>query len=133
MTQKWLDLIGLCFATTGEYYPDDRTLAKRAEHWRWLLTDHFFRKEWRYVVRMCCRLRGDRRDAIKADELLRIAEKVYGCSVETWEVENADCDPLVWSEQDSDWIPLEQAIDRITKAAPTIPHDEIFTLIYGEV
>lgn len=85
------------------------------------------------MVRMVCRLRGDRRDAIKADELLRIAEKVYGCPVETWGIEDADCDPLVWSEQDSDWIPLEQAIERIQFAAPSIPQDEIFTLIYGEV
>lgn len=90
------------------------------------------------MVRMCCRLRGDRRDAIKADELLRIAEKVYGCSVETWGIENADCDPLVWSEQDSDWIPLEQAIERITVATQSLSvamgtsANEIFSLIYGE-
>lgn len=128
-----IDLCRWTFNLTADYVPDERALQHRAAAWLKLLTPSFFRRETGYVVRMACRLRGDRRDAIKADELLRIAEKVYGCSVETWVIEDADCDPLVWSEQDSDWIPLEQAIDRITKAAPTIPHDEIFTLIYGEV
>lgn len=100
------------FGMTAEHLPNDEAIKWRAESWLKLLTKHFFRAETHYVVQVCCRLRGDRRDAIKADEILRVAEKVYGCPVNYWHIPDAG-EPQVWSVKDNDWISLEQMLDKI--------------------
>lgn len=70
-----------------------------------------------YVYQACCRLRGDRRDAIKADEILRVAEKVYGCPVAAWGNPSFDRNPQVWSAKDNDWISLDIALERLFNAS----------------
>lgn len=113
------ELVIHTFGMTAEHLPNDEAIPWRAESWLKLLTRHFFRAETNYVIQVCCRLRGDRRDAIKADEILRVAEKVYGCPVAVWGNPDFDRNPQVWSAKENDWISLEQALDRLWhNAAP---------------
>lgn len=107
------ELVIHTFGMTAEHLPSDDAIKWRAEAWLKLLTRHFFRPETNYVVQACCRLRGDRRDAIKADEILRIAEKVYGCPVAVWGDPTALRNPQVWSAKDNDWISLDSALQRL--------------------
>lgn len=101
------------FDLSAEHLPNEEAVERRAKAWLKLLTPYFFKRETSYVVQVCCRLRGDRRDAIKADEIMRVAEKVYGCPVAAWGNPDFDRDPQVWSAQDNDWISLGQALDRL--------------------
>lgn len=109
------ELVIHTFGMTAEHLPNDEAIQWRAEAWLKLLTRHFFRAETNYVIQVCCRLRGDRRDAIKADEILRVAEKVYGCPVAAWGNPD-DRNPQVWSAKEDDWISLGQALDRLWQA-----------------
>jgi len=104
------------FGATAEHLPNNDALLWRAKSWLKLLTPHFFQPETDYVLQVCCRIRGDRRDAIKADEVLRVAEKVYGCPVTAWGNSGFDRDPQVWSVKDDDWISLDQALERLWSA-----------------
>jgi hypothetical protein len=110
------ELVIHTFGMTAEHLPNDEAIQWRAEAWLKLLTRHFFRAETNYVIQVCCRLRGDRRDAIKADEILRVAEKVYGCPVAAWGNPDFDRNPQVWSAKEDDWISLGQALDRLWQA-----------------
>lgn len=108
-----LDFVTLTFGATAEHLPNPDQLLWRAKTWLKTLTPYFFQPEMHYVYHVCCRLRGDRRDAIKADEILRIAEKVYGCPVAVWGDPKALRDPQVWSAKDNDWISLDSALERL--------------------
>lgn len=153
-SEEALDLMGELvihtFGMTAEHLPSDEAIQWRAEAWLKLLTRHFFRAETNYVIQVCCRLRGDRRDAIKADEILRVAEKVYGCPVAVWGNPDFDRNPQVWSAKENDWISLGQALDRLWHATKerhknlqqNDPHTErmqgfqdarpqLLTMIYG--
>lgn len=105
------------FDLSAEHLPNEEAVERRAKAWLKLLTPHFFKRETSYVVQVCCRLRGDRRDAIKADEILRIAEKVYGCPVAVWCDPKALRDPQVWSAKENDWISLDLALERLFNAS----------------
>ena len=109
---KFCDLIEELWAMTADYLPKPEDIERRAKAWRKLLTDHFFRAKTDYVIVCVCRIRGERRDAIKADEILRVAEKVYGCPVSMWSDPDAGS-PEVWSTRENDWIPLSQALERL--------------------
>jgi hypothetical protein len=138
-----LDFVTLTFGATAEHLPHPDALMWRAESWLKLLTPHFFQPEMHYVFQVCCRLRGDRRDAIKADEILRIAEKVYGCPVAVWGNSDFDRDPQVWSIKENkgqgDWISLEQALERLGDALSATQVEEgkedarrqLLAMIYG--
>jgi len=104
------------FDLSAEHLPNEEAVERRAKAWLKLLTPHFFKRETSYVVQVCSRLRGDRRDAIKADEILRIAEKVYGCPVAVWGNPDYSRDPQVWSATDNDWISLDRALERLWAA-----------------
>src|SRR5258707_4023255 len=67
------DFIRYVFGLTAEHLPHEDAIKWRAESWSRLLGPDFFKPETRYVVEICCKIRGDRRDAIKPDEILRIA------------------------------------------------------------
>lgn len=134
-------LVEWCFALTGDYLPNEDALNRRAEAWLKLLTPAFFGLNWHYIVRCACRLRPDRRDAIKADELLRIAEKVAGCPIELWSNELAAKLPLVWSEHEKDWMPLQDVVDQIWEQLKDLPDfkgmrinsamSQVLEMIYG--
>ncbi len=111
-----MDFVEWVFGLTAEHLPNDEQIERRGVSWLRLLSPHFFQRESSYVVQVCCRLRGDRRDAIKADEILRIAEKVYGCPVAAWGNPDFDRNPQVWSAKENDWISLGQALDRLWHA-----------------
>lgn len=111
-----LDFVTLTFGATAEHLPNPDQLLWRAKTWLRTLTPYFFQPEMHYVYQACCRLRGDRRDAIKADEILRVAEKVYGCPVAVWGNPDFDRNPQVWSAKENDWISLGQALDRLWHA-----------------
>lgn len=104
------------FDLSAEHLPNEEAVERRAKAWLKLLTPHFFKRETSYVVQVCCRIRGDRRDAIKADEIMRVAEKVYGCPVAAWGNPDFDRNPQVWSAKENDWISLGQALDRLWQA-----------------
>lgn len=108
------------FDLSAEHLPNEEAVERRAKAWLKLLTPHFFKRETSYVVQVCCRLRGDRRDAIKADEILRIAEKVYGCPVAVWCDPKALRDPQVWSAKENDWISLDSALERLSSRSPSL-------------
>jgi len=112
-----MDFVEWVFGLTAEHLPNDEQIERRGVSWLRLLTPHFFQRESSYVVQGSCRLRGDRRDAIKADEILRIAEKVYGCPVAVWSNPDYDRNPQVWSAKENDWISLEQALERLFNAS----------------
>jgi len=114
------ELVIHTFGMTAEHLPNDEAIQWRAESWLKLLTRHFFRAETNYVIQVCCRLRGDRRDAIKADEILRVAEKVYGCPVAVWGDPKALRDPQVWSAKENDWISLDTALERLSSRTPSL-------------
>lgn len=108
-----IEFVTLAFGATAEHLPNPDALLLRAKAWLKTLTPHFFQPEIHYVYQVCCRLRGDRRDAIKADEILRIAEKVYGCPVAAWGNPDFERDPQVWSAKENDWISLDTALERL--------------------
>jgi hypothetical protein len=110
-----VSFVGYVFDLTAEHLPHPEQIIRRAKSWLRLLGPHFFRPETHYVVEIVCRLRGDRRDAIKADEVLRVAEKVYGNPVSMWHLPGA---PQVWSVKENDWIPLQTALDRLWQVHP---------------
>ena len=139
-----MDFVESVFSLTAEHLPSEEHIERRAKGWLKLLTPHFFRAETHYVVQVCSRLRGDRRDAIKADEILRVAEKVYGSPVAVWGVPDAG-NPQVWSDKDNDWISLEVALDRLFNATHDVfaeeserlaefelARPELLKLIYGD-
>lgn len=111
-----LEFVTLTFGATAEHLPNPDHLLWRAKAWLRTLTPDFFQPEMHYVYQVCCRLRGDRKDAIKADEILRIAERVYGCPVAAWGNPEFARYPEVWSTTDNDWIPLSQAVERLFRA-----------------
>lgn len=127
-----MGFVRLCFDLTSDYLPDAGAIRRRAESWLKLLTPAFFQPEVDYVLQVCCRLRADRRDAIKADELLRIAEKVYGCSVNFWANPNAERDPQVWSISAQEWMPLDLALEQLWRKVYPEQSDKVLEYLKEE-
>jgi len=127
-----MSFVRLCFDLTSDYLPDAAAIRRRAESWLKLLTPAFFQPEVDYVLQVCCRLRVDRRDAIKADELLRIAEKVYGCSVNFWANPDAERDPQVWSISAQEWIPLDLALEQLWREVYPEQSDKVIEYLKEE-
>jgi hypothetical protein len=127
-----IEFVRLCFDLTSDYLPDAAAIRRRAESWLKLLTPAFFQPEVHYVLQVCCRLRADRRDAIKADELLRIAEKVYGCSVNFWANPTAERDPQVWSISAQEWIPLDTALEQLWREVYPEQSDKLIEYLKEE-
>ncbi len=127
----WVDLITHLWAISGDRIPHAEELATRAKGFARLLGPHFLgQMETDYVIEQTAKHRIWR-GPIHADELLRTAEKVFGCPKAMWGYPDADCEPLVWSDAESNWILLATAIERIKQAQPKMPTEEILTLIYG--
>lgn len=105
---------------TGEGYLSGERLERKAKSWLRLLGLAFFQDETPYVLRVVCLIRGDRRDSIKADEILRVAEKVYGLPQNLWgnERAKAQADPQIWHTPEQDWIPLDQALYALFSQQP---------------
>ena len=128
---EWAALIKHLWAISGDRIPHAEELAIRAKGFARLLGPSFLnRMETDYVIEQTAKHRAWR-GPIHADELLRTAEKVFGCSKAMWGYPDADCEPLVWSETESAWILLATAIERIKEAQPEMSTEEILTLIYG--
>ncbi len=128
---EWADLIIHLWAISGDRIPHAEELATRAKGFAKLLGPNFLgQMETDYVVEQVAKHRTWR-GPIHADELLRTAEKVFGCPKAMWGYPDADCEPLVWSDAESSWILLATAIERIKHAQPEMPTAEILTLIYG--
>lgn len=125
-----------CFALTAEHLPSMEAIERRAKAWLVLLTPHFFRRETGYVLRVCCQIRGDRRSPIMADELLRVAEMVYGCPVSMWGLADVNREPQVWSVKQHAWIPLDYALEQLrderTPEEMRVDRPLLLAAIYGD-
>ena len=147
ITEAYRAIILELWAQTADRLPAEEELTRRARAWRSLLGDNFFKQQMPYVLTCVCKTRTWR-GPVHADEVLRVAEKVYGRPVSQWgEMDDNPGSPQVYSYIDNDWIPLQQAVDRIwhshweydplllekpAREAFEAHKEEILSLIYGD-